>query len=107
MKHTKGPWRPVDLDWDCNRSPAIVSSDHKIIARTENLGRITTTEGEHAVQASNAHLIAAAPEMLEALENVMGHYYDDCLCDNESVCNFCRIKADIEPIIKKAKGGAE
>jgi hypothetical protein len=57
-KHTKGPWKTHLVD-----STAIVTEDGKLIAKAEGDYHL-----DHAAMEANARLIAAAPDLLEALE---------------------------------------
>jgi hypothetical protein len=94
--HTPGPWFAA---WDC-----IVANDptgqHEdlylaeiVIADDE--GRIVSPEE----QGANARLIAAAPDMLAALQDVL-EFWDD---PNTSVAE---LKGRLRDAIAKAKGGA-
>ena len=72
MKHTKGPWRI--RTWS-DGSKGITDGDskgyrHEIITNIDACG--TNLEE----QASNAKLIAAAPELLEACESLMQKVID-------------------------------
>jgi hypothetical protein len=67
MKHTPGPWkyeanyfnRPKDNNKE--KSGTIISLDGW------NVAEIWKDFGDHSESTANAHLIAAAPELLEAL----------------------------------------
>jgi hypothetical protein len=50
---------------------------------------------------ANAHLIAAAAELLEALEDLVGQ--GECHCDSPG-CNACDRTKTYSALIKKAKG---
>lgn len=75
-KHTKGPWTILD-------SKLVHSNGYRIAE--------LLSERDHGK--ANAALIAAAPEMLEALER---------LCDEPECPDH--ISAYLIPILKKAKG---
>mgnify|MGYP001600623960 CR=1 FL=1 len=64
-KHTPGPWKVTELDWD--------SSDTYInpSRETGEFALICRMTGSHAHKNANARLIAAAPELLEALEEAL------------------------------------
>lgn len=62
-KFTPGPWRTERPDPDCNWLSVIIG-DCKPIAEV-------TYDG---LEASNAHLIAAAPELYQALEKAVNYY---------------------------------
>lgn len=61
MTHTKAPWRVDGVD---NCAQPIVSAEHFEIATCWHHGVGSIEQEAHA----NAHLIAAAPDMLEALK---------------------------------------
>lgn len=89
MKHTKGPW-------------IIKNDDHHINAIFNQDGeRVATNLGETRNEHENLTLIAAAPEMLEALEEVESYMfsYDSDGCEEDE-----RIYTLIKKVIKKAKG---
>ena len=57
-KHTPGPW-------------ALSSgASHVIAARGGGICKLDSIHGAYQDQAANAHLIAAAPDMLEALKRI-------------------------------------
>lgn len=87
MKHTNGPWIHGELDGDvvCVWSP--------------DIGTIATVNGEMVAHKSNAALIAAAPELLAALETLlykMGHA--GCLVGREYE------EQEARAVIAKARG---
>jgi hypothetical protein len=88
MSHTPGPWS-AGIDH--------VYGKHGLIARAFDAGAETEDE-----VCANAQLIAAAPEMLEALEKFLAQFSDEkCDCDNgEGDCVFCLA----EKAVKKARG---
>jgi len=59
-KFTPGPWRTERPDQDCNWLSIIIGDCHKIAEVTYD-----------RLEASNAHLIAAAPDLYEALELIL------------------------------------
>jgi hypothetical protein len=59
-KFTPGPW-----DYEANLSAIVVVRDHKV-KLVADLGKVDLPEAE-----ANAQLIAAAPELLEALRGVL------------------------------------
>lgn len=99
-KHTPGPWTVVEGNYpDRFGTSNALNVDHPCIY------------GE-----PDARLIAAAPEMLEALENALGGFNEkECNCDGEytqdglagHACYFHRIEQDIRDAIAKATGGEE
>lgn len=85
LKHTPGPWKYT-----------VSKIHHRHQISDSNGGQICLmwNRGKDITE-SNAHLIAAAPEMLEALIDVYRLYIDrDICCDNEF----------IKSIIEKATG---
>ena len=87
MKHTQEPWEIMPRE---NLPPRIKSKSFGIICR---LNDIFPTENGYQENEANARLIAAAPELLEALEwcqTVYGHDWPE--------------NASIRNTIKKAKG---
>ena len=92
MSHTPGPWKVLgeDVVLECN--------EKEVVAWVGDI------DGQ---MINNAHLIAAAPDMLEALKEVVA------LTENLPVCPFCSCVLDhrpdclsheIEAAIKKARG---
>lgn len=92
MSHTPGPWKVLgeDVVLECN--------EKEVVAWVGDI------DGQ---MINNAHLIAAAPEMLEALEEVVS------LTENLQVCPFCGcvldhrpdcLSREIESAIRKARG---
>jgi len=92
-EHTNGPWEACQRgaygDFDCN-SRVIRSSDPDDMRR---IAAVHCYAGDAETYA-NARLIAAAPEMLEALENTIA------LCDAGFDPDFDEINASIA----KARG---
>ena len=102
-KHTKGLWE-------------VVRTDAGIIVRTESakktragasryaaIGGFDRSDPEQLAEAlANAHLIAAAPELLEALQTL-----DSLWCEHESsAVDFTHAADQARAAIAKAKGGA-
>ncbi|MEZ0197656.1 hypothetical protein Q1Z72_19635 [Pseudomonas qingdaonensis] len=90
--HTPGPWVR------CTEAPKIIMSGYFIdghqgyivgsVSGNDNSGFYASEEEAEA----NASLIAAAPELLEALELVIKEHapsYHDCLDDGEPECAWC------------------
>ena len=72
-KHTPGPWRAIKRGADCDFIFNIATKDNpRSIANVIDAGtteQINQYEKENGEQAANARLIAAAPELLAALES--------------------------------------
>lgn len=67
-KHTPGPWEVAYLD---RNGQSVVKAEHIEVATCWHHCVMSIEEEMH----SNAHLIAAAPELLEALREVKGMMY--------------------------------
>lgn len=110
-KFTPGPWR-VEESWGKGRDEPKESMRlcfHSILDSNDNFVASTWAEPNKP----NAHLIAAAPEMFEALENALGVFNErECSCDGEyddgrlvgHACYFHRIEQDLKSAIAKARG---
>lgn len=86
-KHTPGPWHVDDAGRD-----TYVTSDHEHICRLEG----NTLSADKA----NARLIAAAPELLDALQKIPQRYLDDMDAHTPGITNLIRAA------IAKATGAA-
>lgn len=62
--HTPGPWVTYD-------DSALPSHRHTVIALGKTIAYIYCTKGDEAQDASNAKLIAAAPELLEEAKRAL------------------------------------
>ena len=69
-KHTPGPWTHYDDSYS-------VTHRHEIVAIGKTIARIYCTNGDQDADLSNARLIAAAPELLEAAQRVLAHKRGD------------------------------
>lgn len=95
MKHTQGPWKIIDI----NYHPYIEKDGFEVcqLFRTAFLNDDYSEDIEFENAKANANLIAAAPELLEALEQLL-----DCVINPD---NFDRIViSDAQKAISKAKG---
>lgn len=91
-KHTPGPW--IISNIPTGLGTFIVETEKNQICRTINKGQpIISTDQEHA----NAKLIAAAPDLLEALQNIRG--IEAHISDSETKMFF---QKTVYPAIKKA-----
>ena len=63
MTYTPGPWTHYD--------DATTTARHEIAASGKTVARVYCTKGDEVVDHANARLIAAAPDLLEALETIM------------------------------------
>jgi len=91
-QHTPGPWAVTEgYLWRGIRAPSRVIADMRIV------GGVV----ENEVQA-NARLIAAAPDMLAALQDIMA----ESSRDDDDHDMIATIQGICRAIITKAKGGA-
>ena len=94
MTHTPGPWRIVRIDGE------LVGSIFR--GKTRICAGIIDDIKLHSEAEANAHLIAAAPEMLEVLEWLAEEFDRRDLGDGAMFCD-----SDIEQVraaIRKARG---
>lgn len=89
-KHTPGPWVSIRY----------LDSRFYELGSNEFHARLAFTHGEGDTDEANMRLIAAAPDLLEALEN-LADYIDERAGDNE-----CRPLENARAAIAKAKGEA-
>lgn len=90
-EHTPGPW---------NCSQESVDPEWWIV--TIKGGLIVANVNAHHNQEANARLIAAAPDLLDALDDALGELQADSHRDGAR----CLLLTKIEAAIAKAKGGA-
>lgn len=64
VKHTPGPWTVMERD----------SVGDNIFTVSTPIRRIANTYGSTEVYEANARLVAAAPELLEALEGIVAEW---------------------------------
>jgi len=69
-KHTPGPWKIIRLDNEVYINPDRESGEYALIARINGTHRRDSQE-------ANARLIAAAPELLEALKECHTRIFND------------------------------
>lgn len=99
MSHTKGPWLVDDGFY----GPDLTSDDYHIIVAGCGYHASPSDDGfaiTGCISTANARLISAAPELLEALEDMISFQYDGDPLRQES-CPAC-IKA--RSAIAKARG---
>lgn len=94
MNHTPGPWQ---YSFEGGTVAFIVEADGTTVAK------ISTTENStaHSALPANARLIAAAPDMLEALEAIVKSLADH---DDEGMIEHAQQMIDARAAIAKAKG---
>lgn len=92
-KHTPGPWRVGKL------VPAMIFDSHY----GDTVATVATFAAPESVIAANARLVAAAPELLEALKVLRErHQIDDP--HHAHLCEFCK---QADAAIAKAEGDAQ
>jgi len=110
-KHTPAPWNPY-----FNETYGVLGPDKGRVAICMNLkgahGLAGRRHGDEV--AANARLIAAAPELLEALREMVEVHDEPCRLDHHGYCQShfldevndggCRV-ANAISAIKKATGG--
>lgn len=93
MSHTPGPWH-VEL------GGFVYSATKKVADVGLNGGYFASRTSPEPERTANARLIAAAPELLEALEDAASR---KCGCGHPH-CNRCKDDRYYEEVIRKAKG---
>jgi hypothetical protein len=102
MKHTPEPWE--------HRHGGSSNYLDEVVATTNRgkkivIARIPASAGRAAAFA-NACLIAAAPDMLSALEHVIRHHGGQTP-DKECACDDCEYLAPVFAAMEKVKGKEE
>ena len=93
-KHTPGPWKPAcGARGTTCRHPAILCDGGQV-------GN-ATRQGSEAATDANARLIAAAPDLLEALQTIAGYLDDTAACNSDKA-----MASTARAAIAKATGGA-
>lgn len=101
-KHTPGPWRAVET---IGGYALIATRDGVLIAKVDC--SISSNHWVKNIAESNANsrLISAAPELLEALENLLGRVIQDCeLTHSEYGASGREIITQAKQAIAKALG---
>ncbi len=99
MTHTKGPWI---VDESTNGVYRITNSDNEEIARSPRSG----IAGQRTY--SNAKVLASAPDLLEALEQIRIH--QGKVCEEYDLCSHIACKSSYsawviaDKAIQKARG---
>jgi len=97
MKHTPGPWEAEQVYGVNYRHPVwFIRLNNSISLKSVKSGQL---------QDADAHLIAAAPDLLHACEGLL-EILPECECDNtheqhNTVCRMCWARQ----AISRAKGG--
>jgi hypothetical protein len=100
-QHTPGPW--TVSDWNQAPSTAVIGSDASCIARTFSPLAGTIKDAQ-----ANARLIAAAPDLLAALEahrQVIDSMYEDGLIIQDSMPQaYFQAERNADSAIRRARG---
>ena len=102
--HTPGPWY-VSLNPYVIGQRAEIGGPYRAIAEVRNATGLTEDGSQHKALAphdeilasearANAHLIAAAPDLLEALATLLGACEVDCMDDKSNVYRSAMINAN-------------
>ena len=94
-KHTPGPW---ELEQEPHRYFWQIFGDYKLVASVPTGGNKNSDE-QKARKRADAILVAAAPDLLEALERMIGKAYKQNWNDN-----YPEELGQAEAAIAKAKG---
>ena len=107
-KFTKGPWRAIEINWE--RSLVVDKDAARIVlVYTRDEDDEETQDKFEAIKNANANLIAAAPDMYEALEfqckNCLGRY--SISKDSNECALYIRGECMIAKALRKARGEKE
>jgi hypothetical protein len=111
-KYTPGPWSVEELSED-----HFLETNHKYAIAGGPCGRVAKVEGWGEVYRNTARLIAAAPDMLEALQ-AMANIIDydrtqeevptwDCTCEPNDTCPPCKVEKAIKLALGTDSGGGK
>jgi len=93
-KHSPAPWKIADYGPGIHQR-YLVSSNNTVIGRVYGQSLIDD-EGQ-----ANVKLIAAAPELLEALENIIDSFHESVIANPD---DFPSIKMAMAAVNKATKG---
>lgn len=106
-KHTKGPWtvKPKGVyGHDENGSDLLIAVTRQPNGFQDSIGSVLP---DYDVDEANARLIAAAPELLEALKTAVAGWESDIRSEYDGTGILTRLLDQLEPfkkIISKAEG---
>lgn len=89
-KHTPGPWKFQEVDWQ----PRALKSDLLVFPAKMPSAAIALLYRDNDADEANARLIAAAPDLLEALQSVALHF-DEWVIDEEAFEGCLKVRAAI------------
>lgn len=105
-KHTPGPWA-LDHGDDVERGHVGISSkSHSLLAQV--VWKFEDDDRSPRCEA-NAHLIAAAPDLLAALKNLLARFESEIQSEYSGTSQLAERLAEADPAraaIAKAEGGA-
>ena len=107
-KFTKGPWQTINISWEYS---VIIDEDAARIAQVFIRDEVDeeTQDKFEEIKDANANLIAAAPDMYEALEfqckNCLGRY--SISKDSNECALYIRGECMIAKALRKARGEKE
>ena len=106
-KHTSGPWKLGEIV-NYNYGSKAISIDEEDHEELASVVYGLEDEDSSPQQEANAHLIAAAPDMLEALEetnNWLRHWLDDIAAGlTPTAESLIKLRAKNAVVITKARG---
>ncbi len=97
MSHTQGPWEVGDTEWMISQQHGVGWGYRALRKGRQEIGLVWEDEDD-AEMAANVRLVSAAPDLLEACEELLIYLGDWDDPDNETC-------AKARAAIAKAKGG--
>jgi len=88
MAHTPGPWKLHRYPGHVEAENGLGCCDHEAII-VNTLGHSCNAEGLQEEQEDNARLIAAAPDLLEALRGLVEMEFESDHDGSDEDCNLC------------------
>lgn len=102
-KHTTGPWKATHAMGDQGIARHIWSATDGVTSHRELVAMIPDVDGDREHINADANLISAAPEMLQALHEVIALLNDPDAEGSDAL----RVERQILEVIAKATGGAK
>ena len=99
IKHTPGPW-VIDSDGD-GKANAIVTSTHTASLDDDICEVYGGNKDDDDIRKANARLIAAAPELLEAIREVVGFF--DCAVEINALQKMALLLAHFDDNLEEIK----
>ena len=101
ISHTAGPWAIVDGHYPCMKEVIGPSFKINIVMSATDLDF-----NDFLKRSADAQLIAAAPDLLDALKAMVDRYapsYHDCTDDGMPSCEICDARAALKACRKGAQ----